>query len=624
MLSRRAFLGNAALAAGGGLLAGVPGWEAVLDRALAASPLRNPRLHDIEHVVILMQENRSFDHYFGTLRGVRGFSDPGVVTTAGRSAFDQVDPGAAANPSGHVLPFRLGSAATAGQCVADQSHAWSVQHFSWNQGAMDGFVSSHRAGNGSGSDTGALTMGYYAREDIPLHYALADAFTICDGYFSSVFGPTNPNRIMSMSGTIDAEGTRGGPCIDNGQSAGQLRWTSYPELLQRAGISWFVYQESNNDTNNMLPYFAGFSDRSTDLYRRGNTIIPTPQGQRLGPALAARLKADVLTGQLPKVSWILASDDDCEHPEAAPNAGARFVSSVLDARTSDPEVWAKTVVFYTFDENDGFFDHVVPPTPPAGTPGEYLSAAALAKVDPSSSFGISGPVGLGFRVPMLVISPFSRGGRLCGDTFDHTSLLRFLEARFGVPVPNLSAWRRANVGDLTATLRCLARPDTAIPRLPDADALATASAAACKTKPPPAVPADQRMPRQEPGSRPGVTKRCPPRHLAIRATSVPRRRRRLPLRVRVRISHTDPLRSVRADINGRRIITTHKDHFTIHVRARLLRRGRNRLLIAARDDSGARTQRVITFSVPWPGRGTAAAAQGSACSRNLRMSPRRW
>lgn len=239
----------------------------------------------------------------------------------------------------------------------------------------------------------------------------------------------------------------------------------------------------------------GSPDRSTDLYRRGNTIIPTPQGQRLGPALAARLKADVLTGQLPKVSWILASDDDCEHPEATPNAGARFVSSVLDARTSDPEVWAKTVVFYTFDENDGFFDHVVPPTPPAGTPGEYLSAAALAKVDPSSSFGISGPVGLGFRAPMLVISPFSRGGRLCGDTFDHTSLLRFLEARFGVPVPNLSAWRRANVGDLTATLRCLARPDTAIPRLPDADALATASAAACKTKPPPAVPADQRMPR---------------------------------------------------------------------------------------------------------------------------------
>ncbi|MBV8196271.1 MAG: phospholipase C, phosphocholine-specific, partial [Candidatus Dormibacteraeota bacterium] len=270
-------------------------------------------------------------------------------------------------------------------------------------------------------------------------------------------------------------------------------------LLQARGIGWYVYQEADNDTNNVLPLFSSFNDTTTDLYRRGNSIIPTPAGQRYGPALAAKLKTDVLGGNLPQVSWILASTPDCEHPSAAPNYGARFVASILDALTADPSVWAKTLLFYTFDENDGFFDHVVPPTPPQGTAGEYLPAQYVA-TNPSGTLGWSGPVGLSIRVPMIVISPFTRGGFCATQTFDHTSLLLFLEQRFGVEVPNITAWRRQTVGDLTSAINFAGGVDTSVPMLPDAGALAAAADSECGSLPAPVFPASQTVPTQESGS----------------------------------------------------------------------------------------------------------------------------
>jgi phospholipase C len=508
MLNRRSFLRSGIAA--GATFAGAGALESAINRALAVSVPARAQLDAIEHVVILIQENRSFDHYFGCLRGVRGFGDPAALRDAtGRSVFDQIDPDLVENPSGHVLPLRLNDATTAGQCVADQSHAWAAQQGSWDMGAMDHFVGAHRIGNGNGPATGALTMGYYERDDIPFHYALADAFTICDAYHCSVFGPTNPNRIMSMSGTVDAAGTRGGPCLDNSQSNGQLQWTSYPERLEAAGISWFVYQEADNDTNNVLPLFAGIDSApaSSRLAQRANRTIPTPSGQPYGPALAGRLRSDVVGGNLPQVSWILASSDNCEHPSATPAAGANFVAAVLDALTADPNVWAKTVLFYTYDENDGFFDHVPPPTAPSGTPDEYIDPVTAA-TNASATDGFPGPVGLGFRVPMTIISPFSKGGMVCSDTFDHTSLLRFLEAKFGVAEPNISAWRRSTVGDLTSALGCLASPSYSFPSLPDAAALAAAAKDECAKLPAPSVPATQVMPVQEAGTRPKVGGAC--------------------------------------------------------------------------------------------------------------------
>jgi phospholipase C len=140
------------------------------------------------------------------------------------------------------------------------------------------------------------------------------------------------------------------------------------------------------------------------------------------------------------------------------------VQTVLDTLTSNPEVWAHTVFILTYDENGGFFDHVAPPVPPPGTEGEYLTVSPL----PAAADGIVGPVGLGFRVPCLVVSPFSRGGYLSSETFDHTSTLRLLETLFGVPVPNLSAWRRSVTGDLTGTLALGRAPNDSVPTLPTA------------------------------------------------------------------------------------------------------------------------------------------------------------
>jgi phospholipase C len=169
--------------------------------------------------------------------------------------------------------------------------------------------------------------------------------------------------------------------------------------------------------------------------------------------------------------------------------------------TSNPVHGAKTALFVTFDENGGFFDHVPPITAPPGTPGEYITAPAVP--DPTVVCGISGPIGLGFRVPMLIISPFSRGGFVSSDLFDHTSILRFIETRFGAEVPNLSAWRRATVGDLTSAFN-FASPDRSVPSLPNTlsaipQVLQQCAATLAGTLPYP-VPNPQGLPTQESGT----------------------------------------------------------------------------------------------------------------------------
>ncbi len=178
---------------------------------------------------------------------------------------------------------------------------------------------------------------------------------------------------------------------------------------------------------------------------------------------------------------------------------------------ANPAIWAKTVLFLTFDENGGFFDHVPPTTAPPGTPGEYVTAAAVPDPTSVGSPAISGPIGLGFRVPMLVISPFSRGGFVSSDLFDHTSVLRFLETRFGAEVPNLSAWRRATVGDMTSAFNFKA-PDTSIPNLPATLPAVTQAVQQCANNlagfTPYTVPTTQSAPVQETGSAPKPSGAC--------------------------------------------------------------------------------------------------------------------
>ncbi|MGW5655557.1 alkaline phosphatase family protein [Streptomyces humi] len=469
--TRRRLLGSAAGVLGGAVALSL--LPPSVRKAVAAGPPRGGSLHDIEHVVMLMQENRSFDHYFGTLAGVRGFADPHALTLDdGRSVFHQPDAG---NPRGYLLPFHLDTRRSSAQAIPSTSHAWSVQHQAWNNGRMDRWLPAHRKADGA---NGPYVMGYYTREDIPFQFALAETFTVCDHYFCSVLGPTWPNRLMWMTGSIDPGGTRGGPVTGN-VARTPYRWTTYAERLGTAGVSWQVYRQEDDYSCNVLEQFATFRDAppGSDLYERG--VRPRPEGA---------FEDDARNDRLPTVSWIMPTSHQSEHPDYLPAAGAAFVAAKIEAIAANPKVWRKTAFILNYDENDGLFDHVPPPTPSAGTPDEFIQGL---------------PIGGGFRVPAIIVSPWTVGGWVASEAFDHTSALRFLERLTGVEEPNVSQWRRATFGDLTTAFRFRdARPRP--PRLPHdtAEQLARAQEEVA-TLPRPALPqADQTCPRQEEGHRP--------------------------------------------------------------------------------------------------------------------------
>ncbi|HXY27924.1 MAG TPA: alkaline phosphatase family protein [Acidimicrobiales bacterium] len=502
---RRTLL-RAALAAGGAaVLAAAARGEragAAMAQAAARTKPAGSDLGAIEHVVFLMQENRSFDHYYGTLRGVRGFDD---------HPHDDLGVFAQSWPGGRdatLLPFHLDSTSGVGECTQDLDHSWRGEHRYRGNGANDAFVSTLTSPEFEGPTQGIFTMGYYRRSDLPFYYALADAFTVCDNYHCSVLGPTHPNRLMALSGTIDPAGAAGGPVLitnEDSDAIYSVSWDTMPEVLEDAGVSWKVYNPNGTiytpafferyglvATDAILPWFRQYSNPSSALYQKAFL-----------PLYPADFVADIASGQLPAVSWIIPPVGYDEHPSSPPALGEWLTSQVLGALMSNPTVWSKTVLFHMYDENDGFFDHVPPPTAPSGTPGEHLGQPTL----PADAMGIRGPIGMGFRVPMLVLSPFSRGGHVASEVFDHTSQLRFLEERFGVRAPNLSAWRRHAAGDLTATLH-MERRDITVPALPSTahDQQADVMALGCTQAdivevnphmPSYPVPEHQTMPRQE-------------------------------------------------------------------------------------------------------------------------------
>jgi phospholipase C len=460
-LPRRRFLQGGAALAGAALLDGLGPAPALA----AAGSLR-----DIDHFIILTKENRSFDHYFGTLAGVRGFDDATALRLpGGRPVFEQDD-----EQNGKlVLPFHLDTKSTGAQRLTQLDHSWRAMHMCWNGGRMNLWIPAHRAEQGA---LAPMTMGYMERADIPFYYALADAFTICDNYHASMMGPTHPNRYYLMTGTVDPEGGQGGPAMDNVPR--HYRWETYPERLERAGISWRIYHDLDDYYCNVVRFFAQYREAppTSSLFR--NARLDRPFYEFLW---------DLRHGNIPQVSWVVPPSYLSEHPDYLPAAGEDHTRQILEALWSNPKLWARTALIMNYDENDGQFDHVVPPTPEPGTPGEYIGGL---------------PIGLGFRVPCLVISPWSGGGYVCSDVFDHTSTLRLLEARFGVEVPNLTKWRRAATGDLTTAFTFDKPPRTDVPRLPEtAQALLVAenNAMALPHPKPPETPS---MPRQEPGARP--------------------------------------------------------------------------------------------------------------------------
>jgi phospholipase C len=490
---------------------GLGDFQSILRSALAAPACGT--LSDVEHVVIFIQENRSFDQYFGRYKGVRGFDDRSVRLHPGddgTSVFRQASPPAVNGPN-PLLPFHIDTTLQPGRiegdCTNDVLHQWADEHEMWDDGKLDRWVLRHAA-QANGNKFAPITMGYYdgspARDgsgEMDFLWSLADNFTICDNYHCSVIGGTDANRLYSISATIDPDGFDGGlQFLDTSGSSTFVpsyslgtggRWKPYMEILDAhrnaAGaadpITWKIYgspDQTSPISDNVLRYFPKYRQVGGAYFDRA-----------FAPQFAPDFITDCLTGNLPQVSWVIVNGVDSEHPPASVLQGQDTTHMLVTALMSSP-LWPKSALFITYDENGGFFDHVPPPTPPpAPSPlaaGEYLDTSKLN--DPANSAAktqaetfAAKPIGLGFRVPMLVVSPFTRnlnprgGPMVCSDTFDHTSLLKFLERRFGAEIPGrnaatrtpgISPWRRdnRNIGDLTAAFNFAAGATTSVASLP--------------------------------------------------------------------------------------------------------------------------------------------------------------
>ncbi|MGC9499989.1 phosphocholine-specific phospholipase C [Streptomyces sp. WG7] len=511
-VSRRKVLGTLAGGAGFSLL------PPSLHRAMAA-PMPRGGLRAVEHVIVLMQENRSFDNYFGALKGVRGFGDRTPLRLpSGADVFRQPRPG-----GGEVLPFSARRAALdAGRPESDIQYLGSLPH------AFRDAVQAR--GNGWWNDWVAAktqsTMAFYDRRDIPLQYELADRFTICDSYFCSVYGSTNPNRNYLWTGTTGYEPDGVNRALTNAaydhRHAG-YGWTTYPERLEAAGVDWQIYQEWDNFTDNAVEYFRPWKEIGRKILARvggqystteqfyDSLWARTPEQRRTALAefqrgvdalteaerrlflrgayrsepdtLVRRIRSDIDKGTLPAVSWIVPTAALSEHPSSStPVGSANLVYDLLDALASDPDTWSKTVLFINFDENDGYFDHVPAPVAPRPASGN------------DDDWSDGSPVGPGPRVPMTIVSPWTVGGFVSSQAFDHTSVIRFLEKWTGVHEPNISAWRRSVFGDLTAAFdfhRTYRQPRVEQPA-PVPDAVGRWN---------PVPPGEQSLPEQEAGTR---------------------------------------------------------------------------------------------------------------------------
>ena len=541
-----------------------------IQRAMAIDPAPGSTFLDAEHVVILMQENRSFDHAYGSLQGVRGFNDPRTVTLPdGNPVWLQT------NSAGETFaPFRMdlkGSNSTWMGCLP---HDWADQSKARNEGRHDRWLDFKKSPHEAYAHL-PLTLGYYNRADIPFYYALADAFTICDQNFCSSLTGTNPNRLHLWSGTIRPEpdvSSKAHVRNSDAEVHEGIKWTTFPERLEELGVPWRVYQNElwlntgldseaapwlNNFGDNPLEYFAqygvryarrhreylaarvngleaavaklqarprpwtpemdeqlakvqqmlkwhrkeaahwtaasfaGLTQRARELHQKAFTTNEAdPHFRRLTEVsysdagatrrmkvprgdVLHRFRSDVNGGKLPAVSWLVAPQMFSDHPDS-PWYGAWYIAEALDILTKRPEVWRKTIFILCYDENDGYFDHVPPFVPP--DPDQPSSGKASVGLKAELEFvrapqeevhrntfpdipAHTGPIGLGYRVPLVVASPWSRGGYVCSEVFDHTSILRLLERwlthKTGKPVreTNITPWRRSVCGDLSSAFR---------------------------------------------------------------------------------------------------------------------------------------------------------------------------
>ncbi|PSL47787.1 phospholipase C [Chitinophaga niastensis] len=579
MDNRRDFIKKAALLSGAaGVFSALP---ASIQRAMAIDPKAGTTFQDAEHIVVLMQENRSFDHCYGTLRGVRGYNDPRAIQLPNKNLV-----WLQSNSKGETYaPFRLNLKDTKATWMSSLPHAWANQVDARHNGKYDQWLLVKQSGNKEWAPM-PLTLGFYNREDIPFYYSLADAFTVCDQNFCSSLTGTTPNRLYLWTGTLRDEQKASAKAnvwnedVDYGAEA---HWPSFPERLEDNGISWKIYQNEisaaglegeedgmlANFTDNPIEWFAAYnvgfakghiawlhrqiaslpneiadlektarlssnSDEITKLekkvkqqkadlerckndaekftaanfaklsqraqnlhnkafttnindphyheletltYNDGDTkrTVQVPKGDILH-----QFRTDVNTGKLPTVSWLVAPGEFSDHP-GSPWYGAWYVSEVLDILTKQTEVWKKTIFILCYDENDGYFDHV-PPFVAPHKPGTGLVSEGIdtsveyvtkeheqAKKHVTPEEVREGPIGLGYRVPLVIASPWSRGGYVNSQVFDHTSIVQFIEQFLqhktgkAIKETNISEWRRTVCGDLTSVFRPFNGEKIAVP-----------------------------------------------------------------------------------------------------------------------------------------------------------------
>lgn len=566
MDTRREFLRKVAFLAGSAGVAGM--LPPSVQRAFAINPDTGTTYLDAAHIVILMQENRSFDHSYGSLQGVRGFNDPRALRLPnGNKVWLQ------SNSAGETYaPFRLNMIETKATWMGSLPHGWDNQTDARNNGRHDRWLDVKKSAEPEYRNL-PLTMGYYNRDDISFYYSLADAFTVCDQNFCSSLTGTTPNRLHLWTGKI-REDANAPARVRNEETdyRAEAAWKTFPERLEENNISWKIYQnelsvgvgfqgeedpwlanygdspiecftqyhvrfhpaymkylpdkikwlESQlaeadkkaktlkagsselNELNQRIVWgkkelaaskedlikftpdnYAGLSDFEKRIHEKA---FVTNRGDQDYHNLATlkykdgdkeremkipagdlfyQFREDVKSGDLPTVSWLVAPENFSDHP-SAPWYGAWYVSETLDILTQNPEVWKKTIFILCYDENDGYFDHVTPFVSP--TPDDPKSGKASAGIDlrpeylsleldlkqASADGARGGPIGLGYRVPLVIASPWSRGGAVCSQVFDHTSILQFLETFLShktgkeIKETNISNWRRTVCGDLTS------------------------------------------------------------------------------------------------------------------------------------------------------------------------------
>lgn len=421
---------------------------------------RISNLKKIKHVVLFMQENRAFDHYFGTMAGVRNFRDPNVMTSSdtGKNVFHQKVDQSILSPHPpkdvkFLSPFYLnwagGDWPKKTQCMIAGTNSWQKNHAAWNHGTNDHWA----------LENSVYSLGYMKKSDIPVQWTLADTFTVGDMYYESTISTTDTNRAVYFSGTMNPlhgspiNGSHikmGGPVIDNHRIPGCLftddghpmscypkRWKTIPEYFEESGITWRVYQDLDNFTDNDLQFFSQYQESAVKGGKLAKYGISYPG--------LHQFYEDAKNGNLPEVTYIVGPSALSEHPPFMPSDGGWLQAKIANA-VMHGKNWDSTALIYSYDETGGWADHVMAPHAPKSEKSEWM-------IDPyDKSLGLQ-PIGPGFRVPFYIVSPFTRGGNVFTEHSAHESQLLFVEQwakAHGKPFysKEIPQWRRSQLSDL--------------------------------------------------------------------------------------------------------------------------------------------------------------------------------